>query len=61
MATRNEQALVETADMLLTQIKQAADGNLNPSSLLQLAQAFALVAENDPNNPPARPRGVFSG
>ncbi len=51
MATENKALATETAAALLTRIKAASDEFSDPGSLRTLAEAYALVAENDPKKP----------
>ena len=55
MARQNQQAGIETAATLLQQIKASAENTVDPSSLLQLAEAFALVNTSDLRRSPAPP------
>jgi hypothetical protein len=49
MATKNEQLVGETGAAILTAIQSAiTDGYTTPDALRQLAEAYALVASNDP-------------
>lgn len=59
MPTRNADLVAQTAEALLEQIKaqaEAATVHDEPENTLRLAQAFALVADADPN-PPRQGRG----
>lgn len=52
----NNELAAETAKVLLEGIKSSAETYSDPSKLLELAQAFAVVTSGDPAQPPPTPR-----
>lgn len=58
MATKNDEKITQTAAALLDAIKTAAEQQSHPPALRELAEAFALVAGNDPRRAPATPRAM---
>ncbi len=51
MAKKNAELIGETAEVLLDRIKEQAGRYEAPEQLKQLAEAFAIVASNDKQEP----------